>query len=203
MVAVNRRYYSTISVAVNAVQICGPIMGVFIEAPENIHHIRTNSRHSQALIDHWLVANTIHAIDLFRRIGGEVVEVQTMTHAWHEPQADSFSANLRFASGAVGTFVSHWQAAGSGWRLNIYGDGVQANLAPFERGELRYRDGKVNPIPVDPVDTMFKPGFYGQARAFVDALLYDEPLSPPASDLRDAQKTMALIEQIGGLRVSA
>ncbi len=198
MVAVNRRYYSSINAAVKAVQICGPIMGVFIEAPENIDHIRATSRHSQELIDRWLVANTIHAIDLFRHIGGEIAEVQAMTHAWHEPQADSFSATLRFASGAIGTFLAHWQAPGSGWRLNIYGDGVQASLSPFERGELRYADGGIRAIPVDPVDSTFKPGFYAQARAFVDALLYSEPLSPPASDLRDAQKTMQLIEQIGG-----
>lgn len=201
MVAVNRRFYSTINTALNAVRVRGPVMGVLIEAPEKIRQIRETSRHSTELIDQWLVANTIHAIDLFRHIAGDVAEVHTFTHAWSEPHADSFSTTMQFESGALGTFAAHWQSA-PGWRLCIYGEGIQATLSPFEKGELRYYDGSTRPIPIDPVDTKFKPGFYRQARAFVQALVYDEPLTAPASDLRDAAKTMRLIEQIGGMHVT-
>jgi predicted dehydrogenase len=202
MVAVNRRFYSTINAALNAVRLRGAVMGVMIEAPEKISQIRETSRHSPQLIDQWLVANTIHAIDLFRHIGGEVVEVHALTHAWSEPHADSFSTTLRFASGALGTFLAHWQSV-PGWRLCIYGEGIQAILSPFEKGELRYADGSTRPLPIDPVDTRFKPGFYNQSQAFVQAIMYGEPLAAPASDLRDAVKTMQLIEQIGGLHVTS
>ena len=202
MVAVNRRYYSAINAAIRAIQLRGPLMGVLVEAPERIRDLRVHSRHSQELLDQWLVANSIHAIDLFRHIGGEVTEVCAMSQAWYEPHADSFSATLRFASGALGTFVAHWQAT-AGWRLSIYGDGVRAILEPLERGELEYADGTVQQLPVDPVDVEFKPGFYAQDRAFIDAVIHNEPLSPPASDLSDTMKTMELIEQIGELHVSA
>ncbi len=198
MVAVNRRYYSSINAARRAIRVRGPLMGIQIEAPEAIARIRTNSRHSAGVLDRWLIANSVHAIDLFRHVGGEVAEVQAMIHAWREPHADSFSATLRFESGALGTFIAHWQSI-PGWRLSLYGDGVKAVLEPFERGVLVYKAGKEQPIPIDPVDQQFKPGFYAQARAFIDALVYDEPLAPPASDLRDAAKTMQLIEQIGRL----
>lgn len=199
MVAVNRRYYSAINAALEAVQLCGPVMGVSIDAPEAINKIRATSRHGSELIDRWLVANTIHAIDLLRHIGGDTQEVHAMHHAWRETHGDSFSASLRFVSGALGTFTSHWQSPSTGWKLIIYGDGVLASLAPFERGELRYSDGKVKPIPAAPLDTQFKPGFYAQNRAFIDAVAYHEPLAHPVSDLRDAVKTMRLIEQLGGL----
>lgn len=198
MVAVNRRYYSTINAALRAVQVRGPLMGVQIEAPEAIRRIRENSRHGTELLDRWLVANSIHAIDLFRHIGGDVAELHTMIHAWREPHADSFSTTMRFENGALGTFIAHWQSV-PGWRLTIYGDGVKAVLDPFEAGELRYSGGKVQKIKPDPVDVDYKPGFYRQARAFIDALVYDEPLAWPASDLADTVKTMRLIEQIGQL----
>ena len=198
MVAVNRRYYSVINNGLNAVRLHGPVTGVMIEAPEGIRQIRATSRHSADLIDRWLVANTIHALDLFRHVGGDVAEMHSFTSALHEPLADSFSTTMRFAGGALGTFVAHWNAA-PGWRMSIYGDGVQADFAPFEKGELRYSDRRVQKIPVAPEDTQYKPGFYGQMRAFIDAVVYDEPLAPPASDLRDAAKTMRFIEQIGGL----
>lgn len=35
-------------------------------------------------------------------------------------------------------------------------------------------------------------------RAFIDAVLQEEPLAPPASDLSDTLKTMQLIELING-----
>lgn len=199
MVAVNRRYYSTISTALRAVQVCGPVMGVAIEAPENIRQVRATSRHSTELIDQWLVANTIHAIDLFRRVGGEVVEVQAMRHRWVDTQPDSFSASLRFENGALGTFTAHWQSPSTGWKLVIYGDGVVATLSPLEKGEVKYMDGSVKPLPISPMDTLFKPGFYEQNRAFIDAVAYGERLAAPASDLRDAVKTMQLIERLGGV----
>jgi len=202
MVAVNRRYYSAINAAIRTIQMRGPLMGVLIEAPERIRDLRAHSRHSQELLDQWLVANSIHAIDLFRHIGGEVTEVYAMSQTWHEPHADSFSATLRFASGALGTFVAHWQAT-AGWRLSIYGEGIRAMLQPFERGELEYADGTVQQLPVDSADIEFKPGFYAQDRAFIDAVIHNEPLSPPASNLSDAVKTMQLIEEIGELHVSA
>ena len=199
MVAVNRRYFSVVNNALHAVQLHGPVMGVSIEAPERIQHVRENSRHGKELIDHWLIANTIHAIDLFRHVGGDIAEVHAIHHAWREPHADSFSATLCYESGALGTFMAHWQSPSMGWRLTMYGDGVLAVLNPFEKGELRYMEGGAQPIPVAAVDTLFKPGFYEQSRAFIDAVAYGEKLAPPASDLRDAAKTMRLIEQIGGL----
>lgn len=198
MVAVNRRYYSTINAALRAVRVRGPLLGVQVEAPEAIRRIRQNSRHGDELLDRWLIANSIHAIDLFRHIGGEVAELHTLTHAWREPHADSFSSTMRFENGALGTFIAHWQST-PGWRLSIYGDGVKAVLEPFEAGALHYPGGKVQTIKPDPVDIDYKPGFYRQARAFIDALVYDEPLAWPASDLADTVKTMRLIEQIGQL----
>lgn len=198
MVAVNRRYYSVINAGLRAIRARGPLMGVQIEAPEAIRRIRAQSRHGNELLDRWLVANSIHAIDLFRHVGGEVAEVHSLLHAWAEPHADSFSATMRFESGALGTFVAHWQSV-PGWRLTLYGDGVKAVFQPFEQGELDYGRAGKETLKPDKEDVQYKPGFYGQARAFVDALLYDEPLAPPASDLADAVKTMQLIEQIGHL----
>jgi predicted dehydrogenase len=198
MVAVNRRYYSVVNAAIQAVKLHGPVMGVAIDAPEGIRNIRATSRHGAELIDNWLIANTIHAIDLFRHVGGEIDEVYAARHTWHDTKADSFSATLRYESGALGSFMAHWQSPSLGWKMTIYGDGILANLNPFEKGELRLMDRTAKPIPIAPADNLYKPGFYEQNRAFIDAVAYGERPAPPASDLRDAVKTMQLIEKIGG-----
>src|SRR5205809_337326 len=123
------------------------------------------------LLNRWMVANTVHALDL-----------------------------LRSAGRAVGQFLSHWRSPGR-WRLQLDGTGVQAVLEPFERGSLRFEDGRVEPLPRDPVDAEFKPGFYAQDRAFVEAVGNGETLSDPASDLADAVHSMRLAEAIAGLEV--
>jgi len=197
MVALNRRYYSVMDHALAAVREHGPLMGIAIEAPENIRLLRDQAKIDSRVLDRWLVANNIHAVDLFRRIGGEVAEVHAFRQRWHEPTADSFSATIQLSNGVLGTFVAHWQAPGP-WRLQLYGEGVRACLEPLERGELWFADGTSQTIPIDPVDREFKAGFYTQASAFVDAVIRQSPAPPPASDLADAVKTMELLERIGG-----
>ncbi len=198
MVGVNRRFLSVLHQGLSAILQEGPLIGIVIEAPEAIRRIRTEGRFDPRLYDLWFVGNSIHCIDLFRCIGGEVDGFCGFKNSWEERNGDSFTAIMRLSSGCLGTFVAHWHAGGS-WSIKLYGDGVRVeiSLAGNTSGEI-YRGKRRFSIPVDPIDRQYKPGLYVQDQTFVKALALGETLPYPASDLNDAVKTMQLIEQIEG-----
>ena len=195
MVAVNRRFYSIVTQGLLAVMQFGPVRGVLVEAHEPLQDYRGRRQFTSQVYDNWLAANTIHAIDLLRMIGGQVASVQTIKNSFNEPGGDSFSANVRFANGIIGTLVMHWNSA-RGFGLKIYGNGVTAELWPLEEGFLRFDNGRRIKLQPDWADTQFKPGLYAQNAAFLQAVQDQTQAALPASDLRDQVKTMELIEQI-------
>ncbi|WP_406700180.1 Gfo/Idh/MocA family oxidoreductase [Singulisphaera sp. Ch08] len=198
IVGLNRRYYSTIQQALLAVWQQGPVRGVLVEAHEPILEYRSRREFDGELYDRWMVANTIHAIDLLRLIGGEVAEVRGLGQCINEPHGDHFSATVGFVGGAIGTFVAHWNSA-RGFGLKIYGDGVTAELWPLEQAFLRYDTGRRLKLTPDPVDIRCKPGLYAQDADFLQSVCDRTPAPFPASDLHDNVRTMRLVEAISGV----
>lgn len=195
IVGLNRRYYSTIQQALLAVLQQGPVRGVLVEAHEPILEYRSRREFDGWLYDRWLIANTIHAIDLLRLIGGEVLEVRGFAQCVDEPHGDHFSAAVEFEGGAIGTFVAHWNST-RGFGLKIYGDGVIAELWPLEQAFVRYDTGRRIKLRPDPADVRCKPGLYAQDADFLQSVCDRAPAPFPASDLRDNVRTMRLIEAI-------
>jgi len=197
IVGLNRRFYSTVQQAQLAVLHHGPITGVSIDAHEPIVDYRSRAQLPAWLYDEWLIANSIHAIDLFRAIGGEPAGVHAVRHARTEPNGDSFAASIEFEGGALGSFAAHWHSP-RGTALRIYGMGAVAELAGLEQGFVRYENGRPIRLRPDWADVKFKPGVYWQDVAFLQAVC-DRAAPPfPASTLADNIRTMRLVEQIGG-----
>jgi predicted dehydrogenase len=197
LVGLNRRYYSTVQQALLAVLQQGPVRGVLVEAHEPILDYRSRREFDGWLYDRWMVANTIHAIDLLRLIGGEVSEVRALGRCVDEPRGDHFSAAVGFEGGGLGTFVAHWNSA-RGFGLKIYGDGVTAELWPLEQAFLRYDTGRRLKLRPDRADLRCKPGIYAQDADFLQSVCDRRPPPFPASDLRDNVRTMRLVEEISG-----
>jgi predicted dehydrogenase len=195
VVGLNRRYYGVINQALLAVLHQGPVRGVVVEAHEPILEYRSRRQFAEWLYDRWMVANSIHGIDLLRMIGGEVAKVHAVKRAVAEPNGDSFSATVEFEGGALGTFVAHWNS-GRGFGLKIYGCGVTAELAPLEQGFLQYATGRRVKLRPGWADTRFKPGLYAQNTAFLQAVCEATAPPFPASDVRDNVRTMDLVEEL-------
>jgi predicted dehydrogenase len=199
MVGLNRRYWSILHNALTLILQHGPLVGILIDAPEPIRRLRAKAAHNPRLYDLWMIANTIHAIDLFRCLGGEVTEVQSLKTSRTETSGDSFTAVLRLSRNCLGTYVSHYNSGGE-WSVTLYGDGLKAVIWLVSmKGQVYFDTGSTVPVHMDAVDLNYRWGLYAQDRAFVDALASGEKLTYPASDLEDAAKTMRLIEQIGGM----
>jgi predicted dehydrogenase len=202
LVGLNRRFCSTIQQALLTVLQCGPVSGVAIEAHEPIVQQRASGQFAGWLYDDWMMANSIHAIDLFRMICGEPDAVHAVRHARHEPNGDSFSASMAFENGALGSFSAHWHSP-KGYALRIFGDGVTAEFVTLERGSIRYDNGRRVELRPDGADIHFKSGVYWQDAAFLQAVC-DRAAAPfPASDLADNVRTMRLVEQIAGRTTGA
>ena len=201
MVALNRRFYSSVRLAREAILEAGPLVSVSVEAPERLASYRAVGVHPPEVIRNILFAGSIHCIDLLRFFGGDVAEIHALSHQWFEDQDDSFGALMRFEDGAMGHYISHWGAPGR-WTVNLYGRGRRVVIAPLEQAVVVEADGSERSVPPDEVDAAFKPGLYAQNRYFIDCVKSGARPAHPAADLADAVKTMELIEAISG-RVSS
>lgn len=195
MIAVNRRFFGTIQQAMMEVLHQGPLQGMVVETNEPIANYRSRLDYDKWVYDEWLYANSIHSIDLFRMIGGEVKAVHAVGKSEMEPHGDHFSALIEFESGVVGTFVAHFNSGG-GFGIKLYGHGVSATLIPLEQGLLKYATGRAIALDGDPIDEEYRAGLFAQNALFLRCALRKSKLPFPASDLNDHLKTMRLIDII-------
>jgi predicted dehydrogenase len=195
MVGLNRRFYSVMRRAREAINEVGPLVSLMIEAPERLWEYKSPGVHPPEVIKGLLFANGIHSIDLLRYFGGEVKTVHALSGQWDEEQKNSFGALMRFESGAMGQYIANWMSPG-GWSVTLYGMNRRVLLKPLERGVLVDASGAETALEVDEVDTLYKPGLYAQDHYFLDCVREHRAVSYPASDLADAVRTMELIAAI-------
>ena len=194
-VGLNRRFYSVVKTAREAIDRSGQSYGCCVEAPESIARARAAGR-PERLLRHWVAANSLHAIDLLRFLSGNVRTRHVLRRTGAELAELSIAALLEFESGAIGQYTAYWGSPGR-WSVSLYGRDVTAVLTPFERGRLSYADGREEEMSGDDVDVRFKPGFYRQMEAFIDALRTGHG-APPAADLADAARSMELADWLAG-----
>lgn len=157
--------------------------------------------------------NAVHDLDLLRHLCGEVAEIQAMqsSHARGLAVEDTVSLNLRFESGAVGSFlasdagVSPWgwdQAADETPAFPHLPDGVayrivgtRAALSVPNLARYAY-DPSVSPDWHSPLSRTYLPvaqrgSFPAQLDHFADVA---RGLVEPLVSARDASRTLALVE---------
>ncbi|WP_194409588.1 Gfo/Idh/MocA family protein [Microbacterium cremeum] len=157
--------------------------------------------------------NVVHDLDLLRHLCGEVAEIQAMhsSHARALAVEDTVSLNLRFESGAVGSFlasdagVSPWgwdQATEETAAFPFLPDGVayrivgtRAALSVPNLAKYAYEQG----VPADwhsPLSRTYLPvsprgSFQAQLDHFADVA---RGLADPLVSAQDAAHTLALVE---------
>jgi len=198
-VAVNRRYYSLVLQGIAAVRARGPIRGVLVEAHEPLEMLMRSGSVDTRAASVWHILNSVHFVDLLRLAGGEVDSVAAVAAVGRDPNR-AMSASLRFHSGAIGTFVAHWNCA-SPPSMRIYGDEVSAEieLGQPESAFVHYSGSRRGKLIPDESDTVAKPGVLDQDTAFLRAVSDQRTTVPfPASDLADHARSLRLTETIFG-----
>lgn len=203
MVGLNRRFYASHLAVQQRLAQHGPLATVTVEAHEDLASLperwkaMRGSAIPVAVLRRWAIANGIHALDLLRFFGGDVIEVYPTAHARFEQDfPDAHTAVVRFANGAHGRALIDWMAPGS-HRFELRGVGMRATSQPgFGATMLAQRGEMEVSLEPDADDRQFKPGFWKQISAFLESVRSGSSPSFPAASLADAHRTMVLIEQI-------
>ena len=200
MVGFNRRFYSCLQAGRAALLDTGDVVSVTVHADEEVGDKWDGAKFPPEVAMRWVYANSIHALDLLRYLGGEVANVTSLQRQRALPKPDSFSALLEFESGAVGRAIAdHFGPKGGGHcyeartasAVLTSGDGLDS-CTLVRRGHEPIRFGLTG------LDRRLKPGFPGESRAFLRAVQTGEPVSFPAPTLDDAVGTMKMIDAITG-----
>jgi len=154
----------------------------------------------------------IHALDLARFFGGDVAR---LTFERHESGVGiTWTAALRFASGAVGTLTLSNQrgwgqpnervelGARGGWlvvdnltRLTVYPrDDTPPGLVPGDRAMPRTWEPNLT-VPTAETGSLFLQGYVGELRTFARAVLDGRTVSP---GIDDGVAALRLVEALGG-----
>ncbi len=136
-----------------------------------------------------LVEQATHTIDLMRYIAGEVAEVyaQQTTRVLREITApDTYTASLRFASGALGTLSATWVHDPDDWsNANILHFGLDGSIVRIAGQSAELLPASAGALP----EVAEVPGLYG---AFVAAVRDRAALPGVLSPYRDAMATLAV-----------
>ena len=193
MVGYNRRYYSIFHKGIELINQNGGLLGLAVEGHERFWKIAEGAVPDEVR-ENWVYANGTHTIDLLRFFGGGIRSIIAHSKSLREIKGDQFVASMKFESGALGTYTSHWYSPG-GWSATLYGEGVTVKFKPLEKGIWIDSDLKEQPIVPEDIDVEFKPGFYRQMEAF-RKLVSNGKVEWPGQDLEEVYRTMRLAQQI-------
>ena len=200
MVGLNRRFYSCLQAGREALLNTGNVVSVTVHADEVGATHWEGPKFPPEVAMRWAYANSIHALDLLRYLGGDVANVTSLVRRRGLPKPDSFSALLEYESGAVGRAISeHFGPKGTG---HFYEARTRNAVLTSRRGlsacVLEVRGREAVQFDLTGLDRRLKPGFPGESRAFLRAVQTGEPVSFPAPTLDDAVRTMKMIDEITG-----
>ncbi|MBI3972399.1 MAG: Gfo/Idh/MocA family oxidoreductase [Chloroflexi bacterium] len=201
MVGLNRRFYASHLAAREWLRAHGPLATLTVEAHEDLTRM-TTSRFTPdelpVMMRRRAHSNGIHALDLVRYFGGEVAEVHAERAAFEHDFADSFTATLRFAGGAVGRVIMDFFAPGSHrFECRTVGARLTSDTS-FGGVTLTVRGQPAVRFEPDEEDRRFKAGFWKQDSVFLEAVRAGRQPASPAASLADAYETMRLIDRICG-----
>ena len=192
MVGFNRRYYSIFHKGLEIINQNGGLLGLAVEGHERFWKIAERDIPDE-IRQNWIYCNSTHTIDLLRLFGGEVEQINALKNSLKEKNGDQFVASMKFVSGTIGTYTSHWFSPG-GWTVTLYSDTIAVQFKPLEKGIWIDTDFQQHDIMPDEVDIKYKQGFYKQMEAFVN-MVRTGMLETPAMDLAEALKTMELAKE--------
>jgi predicted dehydrogenase len=191
-VGYNRRFYASVRTARRLIRESGePVASVQFEFTEWPHAVEPLTNQSPGVKARWLLANSMHVIDLaFLPVGlPDMAASRFLTQGalgWH-PTASVFAGAGRTKGGALYSYGANWDAPGR-WGVEWMTRSTRYVFRPMEKLHV-VRRGSVaveEVAPDDDLDQHHKPGVFLQARAFLTG--------EESSDLPPLDHAVALVE---------
>ncbi len=197
MVAENWRYESAYVQAAELVQggaIGKPLtchLALYLPMQPTSKYFDTLWRRSTDFAGGMLMDGGVHHISALRMIVGEIAAVSAVTSHTSDVFAmdDTLSATLRFANGAVGSYLVSY-GIGAPWPGYLYVVGDQGALR-VQRGEIELTRGKTTEVITCPKFD----GVTNEFTAFADAIQQGTPhINTPQAALLDVAIVEALLQ---------
>ena len=191
--AVNRRFYPGLLDGFLRLSTLGPPRHLSLVVSDSPEERRAMGRQPADVCDRWFIMNTIHAVDLIRMMGGEVVALSGSLRRTL-PDRDSIAAHILTDRGVQVAF-SLTGGPNLPWSLRLSGDAATLMAEPLEVAQLRLGKGDEAYALGHPEPAGLKTGLLGQARAFLGAV-GSRSLPFPLSDLADHSRSLELCERL-------
>jgi predicted dehydrogenase len=180
--AYNRRFYASVLKAEEIIKEDGGMTSMNFEFTE-WGHVIANSDNPVEVKKNWMTANSSHVIDLAFFEGGAPTQMSSYTSgelSWHKPSC--FVGAGVTEKGILFNYQANWDAPGR-WAVEFQTPMHRIYLKPMEQLQLQDKGSvKVYPVEInDQLDKDFKPGFYLEAKAFLEG---------------DSKRLCTLVEQI-------
>ena len=195
MVGFNRRYAPLVTLGLEAMNRHGGV-----QECRSVFHKNSAPFYYRGVIDS-ISCDAIHAVDLLRFLGGEVVDIETAVSIFPKPKPDpvpnAWISLVRFESGAVGELSANW-ASGARWLYcEMHTAGASA-LCEIEHTLILREEGEDERIVksaelMGSDDTRITGGYKQENDHFIKCI---QKGMQPCSNFADAARTMELAEEI-------
>lgn len=168
--AVNRRQYSVIHNAIADAGGFDAITSVHLEWSERPLYLLNERGYTNDQVAKIVFGNSIHGIDTMCWIAGNIIEANYAVKSFGDPFRWIMNTNGISDSGKVFSFNSSWDNPVP-WRIVMTTQSKRYEFAPLETCRVR-EDGKSEEyvIEADDFDKQYKPGFYLQAKSFLEMI---------------------------------
>ena len=165
---------------------------IHVQDQQNFGEARAHN-HPEEVIRHFMYANSIHNIDLITTFArGSLIDVHVI-QPWRGKDTEVVLAHLMFDSGDTAIYEGIWQGPGP-WACAVSTPSVRWSLIPLEEATIQLSGERTRRnIERTQIDTDYKPGFYLQAQAVLEALAGH---TSRAVNLEQSLKTMELIHRL-------
>ncbi|MFZ0314988.1 MAG: Gfo/Idh/MocA family oxidoreductase [Candidatus Korobacteraceae bacterium] len=197
MVALNRRYYSVYQRALQRMGGVEAVTAVSVEWSEDAEKM-LGLGHPPEMIPLLSFSTSIHGLDLLVFFAG----IPINPGLWGrnlDASGDSFRWQMGLCGqterGAYARFESSWDVPGR-WRVVVDAPNIRMVSAPLETAVLYARGQSPETIEASAEDQQFKPGFYGQAAAFLELVRDHNYCARPMASLREISADMELADRL-------
>lgn len=203
MVAVNRRFYSTVQEALFHMNYYGGAGAIHLSAPDHPEYYRLRATLSPHVYDNWAIMNTIHAFDLLSLFGGGRIDVVSVQQSENHGIEPGFNTQA-LLKGRDGTLINFTHTQGGGTirdaRLQISGSNYELNLAPLERLNVAITLPGTQSKESNE-SSSFKEGIREQLSFFTDCVVNDLDIVLPACTLEEHARVIEAMRTIFTLKV--
>jgi predicted dehydrogenase len=153
-----------------------------------------------------LIDTLSHTFDLFRWYNGDFATVYASGGAFvldgakRFGTADNVMAHLRFTNGSMGNLYGSWTSGYGDLTVHVYGTNgtIAIDLLEKQGGSLYIRDkrvGSARPQGWSNTGVLWRFGYQGEARHFIDTLTGKATPMPTGEDGREVMRALFLADE--------